>query len=159
MNYYEILGVPRNASKEQIQKAYHALAVQLHPDANPGDNTAADKMSQVNKAYQVLRNPAKRKEYDESLGGGSPRAETRREPSPGRRTSTPTGSPLEGFLGDLRAQAFGGAGDRASQSDAAQAGGPPTITLELTAAEALRGATKTIFVNKRPLKIRIVIKR
>jgi DnaJ-class molecular chaperone len=63
-DYYEILGLEQNATKEHIKNAYRKLALQYHPDRNRDDPTAADKMKAVNEAYAVLSNPQKRNEYD-----------------------------------------------------------------------------------------------
>ncbi|MFL5628306.1 MAG: DnaJ C-terminal domain-containing protein [Ktedonobacteraceae bacterium] len=63
-DYYSILGVDKNASREQIQKAYRKLARKYHPDVNPGDKTAEDKFKEINEANEVLSDPEKRKKYD-----------------------------------------------------------------------------------------------
>ena len=110
-DYYELLGVSRQATAEEIKKAYRRLARQLHPDANPGDSAAEERFKQVAKAYEVLGDPQARARYDrfgESgvTGGGG------------------TGDAFGGGLGDLFDAFFGGSnpfggGGRAS------AGGPP----------------------------------
>lgn len=63
-DYYEILGVGRNASQEEIKKAYRKLAKKYHPDAHPGDKAAEEKFKEVNEAYEALGDEEKRKKYD-----------------------------------------------------------------------------------------------
>src|ERR1700741_5508023 len=63
--YYEVLGVERKASTEDLKKAYRRLAVKYHPDKNPGDSTAEEKFKEIGEAYEVLRDPNKRAAYDQ----------------------------------------------------------------------------------------------
>lgn len=69
MNYYDILGVPTNASDEDIKKAYRKMAMKHHPDRNEGKKTSEEKFKQLNEAYTVLSDPYKKREYDKELNG------------------------------------------------------------------------------------------
>jgi curved DNA-binding protein len=64
-DYYQILGINKNASSEEIRKAYRRLAAKYHPDKNPNDSAAAEKFKEINEAHQVLGNSEKRKMYDQ----------------------------------------------------------------------------------------------
>ena len=66
-NYYDILNIPKNAGEEEIKKALRTLAMQYHPDKNPGDKIAEEKFKKVNEAYSVLSDPIKKRDYDLKL--------------------------------------------------------------------------------------------
>src|ERR1700754_4210772 len=65
IDYYQILGVKKSATDEEIKKAYRKLARKLHPDLNPNDKEANKKFQQLNEANEVLSDPEKRKKYDQ----------------------------------------------------------------------------------------------
>jgi curved DNA-binding protein len=76
-NYYEVLGVSRNASSEEIKQAFRRLARRYHPDVNPGDKSAEEKFKEINEAYDILSDDKKRRDYNSSsLRGASRRSST-----------------------------------------------------------------------------------
>ncbi len=99
-DYYEILGVPRTASADDLRRAHRKFALKYHPDRNKGDTAAEERFKEVQEAYDILSDPAKRKNYDQfghaGVGAGAPqggdpfeafrRAQGRGGPGPGHRT-------------------------------------------------------------------------
>ena len=74
-DYYEVLGVGKTATADEIKKAYRKMAVKYHPDKNPGDKAAEEKFKEAAEAYEVLSDPQKRQRYDQfghaGMGGAS----------------------------------------------------------------------------------------
>lgn len=100
-NYYDILGVPRTATIEEIKKAYRKLARQYHPDLNPGNKAAEEKFKDVGEAYEILSDQGKRSQYDQFSrfwkqggfqGGGTATTTTRSRTWGGNRAGTRTAS-------------------------------------------------------------------
>ena len=88
-NYYQVLGVPRNATAEEVKKSFRKLARQYHPDVNPNDKTAEEKFKDINEAYDVLSDDNKRLEYDTQLFGRSSRPSFSRVPNGDRPKPPP----------------------------------------------------------------------
>src|SRR4051812_23197639 len=128
-DYYEVLGLSRGAQPDEINKAYRKLAMQFHPDRNPGDDGAGEKFREISEAYEVLRDPNKRQRFDRYGFAGLEGVQM-----PDFGSSDFMRSVLDVF-GDL----FGGGGR----------GGPKQgrdlrVAVELDLAEAARGATKQL---------------
>ncbi len=160
-DYYKILGVPRNATQEEIKKAYRKLAMEYHPDRHPPEKRkwAEEKFKEISEAYEVLSDPEKRRQYD--MYGQSPYDTT--------GFSWSDFSRVEdifdifdnlGFFGDFLRDIFGNAwgtttgrqrtGYRtgARRTSASQRGEDITITLELTLEEIARGTRKEIRLRR-----------
>jgi molecular chaperone DnaJ len=141
---YEVLGVPKSASADEIKKAYRKLARKHHPDSNPGDAEAEERFKELQDAYDVLSDPEKRKQYDqlgprmfEGAGAGGP----------GGFTWTGNVGDL-GDLGDLFGGLFGrtaGGSGRARQRG--QRGADVGVTLTLSFEDSLEGLTTKIPVE------------
>ena len=136
-NYYEILGVSKTASVDEIKAAYKKLVKQYHPDLHPGDAAAAEKFKEVNEANEVLTDKDRRAAYDFELnhvrGMGGPR--------PG---GAPGGFGGFGGFGDIFNDIFGGMGADGGVAGAAKdnSGDDIQTEMQLTFMEAARGCTK-----------------
>jgi DnaJ-class molecular chaperone len=124
---YEVLGVAREASEDEIRKSYRKLARKYHPDVNPNDKQAEERFKEIAFAYDILSDPEKRKLYDEfgtaglSEGFDPGRARGYRQWSEGTRRSPFSQTFAEGDLGDLFSELFG---QRAARGGPFRAAGP-----------------------------------
>jgi molecular chaperone DnaJ len=134
-DYYEILGVDKKATQEDIKKAYRRLARKYHPDLNPGDKAAEQKFKELNEAYGVLGDEKKRADYDQY-------GKTPFEGGPGFDFRTATGQGFDfGGFGDVFSDLFGQG--RGAQTYGVK--GPDLVMgLELSLEEAFSGVTKPI---------------
>ncbi|HIX88950.1 MAG TPA: molecular chaperone DnaJ [Candidatus Akkermansia intestinavium] len=147
-DYYEVLGVDRQADEATIKKAYRKLAMKYHPDRNPDNKEAEEKFKEIGEAYEVLSDPEKRAAYDRmghdafkngGMGGAGGAA----------------GGGFGGFTDpmDIFAQMFGGmggfgGGGRRRQADPRQPGADLRYDLDLTLEEAAHGCDKTLEIER-----------
>ena len=142
-DYYEVLGVQKGASAEDIKKAYRKAAMKYHPDRNPGDKEAEAKFKEVGEAYEVLSDDGKRSRYDQFGFAGV-------DPNYGAGGGGAYGGGFDGFggfgdFGDIFSEFFGGGGrSRASAQNAPRRGENVMTRLELTFEEAAFGCEKEV---------------
>jgi len=139
-DYYEILGVDKNASDLEIKKAYRKLAKQYHPDINPGDKTAEAKFKEVNEAYEILSDSQKKARYDQFGHAGFD----------ANGGFGGFGDFDFGGIGDIFETFFGGTGfGRSSRSrNAPQKGADLKYAMDISFEEAAFGVEKEISINR-----------
>lgn len=158
-DYYEVLGVSKNASDDEIKKAYRKLAVKYHPDKNPGDKEAEAKFKEINEAHDVLSDKQKRARYDQFGHAGVVGA------SGGGGYGGFSGNPFGGFGGQSFNFDFGGGGlddilgslfgFGAAGSRRPRRGADYQTSVTLTFEEAIFGTTKSVTVDGASLKVKI----
>ena len=145
-DYYEVLGVEKGASAEEIKKAYRKSAMKYHPDRNPGDKEAEEKFKEIGEAYEVLSDDQKRSRYDQFGFAGV-------DPNYGAGAGGAGGyGGFGGFgdfgdLGDIFGSFFGG-GSRSQSRNAPRQGENVGARLELTFEEAAFGCDKEVSVGR-----------
>ena len=157
-DYYEVLGVSKTASDDEIKKAYRKLAIKYHPDRNPGDKEAEAKFKEINEAHEVLSDKQKRARYDQfghaGVGGAS---------GFGGASGNPFGGGFNyngqtfnfdfgngGMFDDILGSLFGFGGPRRPRR-----GADYQVAVTITFEEAVFGTTKTVDNNGKDLKVKI----
>ena len=154
-DYYEVLGVSKTATQDEIKKAYRKLAIENHPDRNPGDKAAEEKFKEAAEAYDVLHDPDKRARYDQfghqafANGGGASGY------GPGGMSMDDIFSAFGDLFGGRMhgggfggfEEFFGGGRQRREDPNAPQAGDDMTFRLEIDFDEAIFGSERTIDIT------------
>ena len=142
-DYYEVLGVSRTASDPDIKSAYRRLAVQHHPDKNPGDAEAEDRFKEAAEAYSVLSDAEQRRRYDRFGHAGV-------SSTAGAGWGAPGFGGIEDILGDLFGfgDVFGGARGAGSRRTTAQRGSDLRYDLEISLEEAAKGMTAALRIPR-----------
>jgi len=171
-DYYQILGVGKSASADEIKKAFHRLAQQYHPDKNPGSKSAEEKFKEINGAYQILSDPDKKQQYDRFGFVGHPGAGAPGGPGPGNqqyyynsgpggdynfdindllsgmsRRAKPRGKTRFGGIGDLFGDMFGARDFSPEQGYDAEHTGDMEAELSIPFMDAVLGGAKTFSIN------------
>ena len=141
-DYYEVLGVDKNADDATIKKAYRTLAKKYHPDMNPGDKEAEAKFKEVNEAYDVLSDPDKKAKYDQYGHAAF-------DPSAGGGAGFGGFGDFGGFdINDIFSSFFGGASGGSTRRNGPVRGDDITVRLTISFEESVFGCKKEVSYNK-----------
>lgn len=140
-DYYEVLGIAKGASEDEIKKAYRQMAKKYHPDLNPGDKEAEARFKEVNEAYEVLSDAQKKARYDQYGHAGV---------DPNFGAGGYQGYGFDGMdidLGDIFSSFFGGGGSHRSNPNAPRRGTDVSASVVISFEEAARGCKKQVDVR------------
>ena len=144
-DYYEVLGVEKNASEGEIKKAYRKLAMKYHPDQNPGDKTAEEKFKEINEAYEVLSDADKKARYDQFGFAGV-------DPNFAASQGGGFGGGFGGFdgfdLGSIFGDFFGGGGGSSQRRNGPARGQNLGVEISITFEEAAFGCEKEVTLDR-----------
>ena len=151
-DYYEVMGVPKNASEDEIKKAYRKLAKQYHPDLNPNDKVAETRFKEVNEAYETLSDPQKRRMYDQ-FGHAGPQGFGG---NPGGGYYSYSTSGFDGFsdfgdLGDIFSSFFGGGfggSSRGTRKNGPRKGTDLRYDIDISFEESFLGTERYVTINR-----------
>lgn len=160
VDYYKILGVDKNASTEDIKKAYRKLARKYHPDVNPNNKEAHKKFQEVNEANEVLSDPEKRKKYDQygkdwKHAGEFEKARQQQRQGQYSGGGTEFFGGDEGSFSDFFESLFGGMGARSGRSKTKFKGHDYEAELHLGLREAYNTHQRTLTFNEKNIRITI----
>ncbi|MBN2257721.1 MAG: J domain-containing protein [Anaerolineaceae bacterium] len=169
-DYYQTLGVSRNSSKDEIKKAYRKLAMKYHPDRNPNDKAAEDRFKDINEAYQVLSDPAKRQRYDQlgdsysrwqQTGGSSDSYNwqewfSQGQPTGGRRVDVRDFEDLfGGSFSDFFNSIFGGMASTTPRQRQRSVPANYEQSVSISLAEAYHGTKRSLQINNHRYEVKI----
>ena len=146
-DYYEVLGVGKNAGNDEIKKAYRKVAMQHHPDRNPGDKAAEEKFKEAAEAYEILSDTEKKAQYDR-YGHAGVSGNGRGYRGSGMNTEDIFSQFGDIFGEDIFGNFFGGGGKSRTQRSRGIRGSNLRVKLKLTFEEIAKGVTKNIKVKK-----------
>ena len=158
-DYYQILGVPKNATPAEVKKAYRKLAQQFHPDANPGNKDAEDRFKEIAAAHDVIGDEDTRKSYDQvremsasgfgpgSSGGGPAAAGAAWPGGAGGQAGWPGGFAADVDLGDLLSGMFAGGGRRGQRQVRPQRGADLETDVRISFDDSMKGTTVPVRIS------------